>query len=80
MPYLKHSIETLWESVKIGSGFAESQAGNFSCTKLSPKDLSAKQGEDAQKEKQKDKKGNDRLYWVDQRAKQVLKRFPVPRI
>ncbi len=76
--YLKDSIETLWESVKIGPGFAESQARNFSCTKLSPEDLSSKKGEDAQKQKEKDKQRNDRLDRVDQRTEQVLKRFPVP--
>ena len=76
--YLKDGIETLRESVKICPGFAESQARNFPCTKLSPEDLSSKKGEDAQKQKEKDKKGNDRLDRVDQRAKQVLKRLPVP--
>ena len=67
--YLKDGIETLRESVKICPGFAESQARNFPCTKLSPEDLSSKKGEDAQKQKEKDKKRNDRLDRVDQRAK-----------
>ena len=45
---------------------------------LAPKDLGAKECEDAEKEKEENEKGHNRFDRVDQRPKQVLKGSPVP--
>ena len=45
---------------------------------LATKDLGAQEGKYAEKEKEEDEEGHDRLNRVDQRAEQVLKGSPVP--
>ena len=49
-----------------------------SAPELAAKDLCAQEGKDAEKEKEEDEEGHDRLNRVDQRTKQVLKGSPVP--
>ena len=45
---------------------------------LAAKDLGAQEGKDAEKEKEENEEGDDRLNRVDQGAEQVLKGSPVP--
>ena len=45
---------------------------------LAAKDLSAQEGKDAEKEKEENEEGHDRLNRVDERAEEVLKGSPIP--
>ena len=49
-----------------------------SAPELAAEDLGAQEGKDAEKEKEEDEEGHDRLNRVDQRPQQVLKGSPVP--
>ena len=76
--YLEDRIKTLRKGIEISSRLTESSPRNFPLPKFSTENLSPKQGKDPEEKKQKDKERNDSFDRIDERAQQVLKRFPVP--
>ena len=60
--------------------FSESsgETRRLSLPELAAKDLCAQESKDAEEEKEEDEEGDDGLYRIDQRAKEVLEGTPVP--